>query len=129
MSVLDENVPPSQRRLLHSWHVSVRHVGYGIGRKGLQDDEIIPFLLTLRRPTFFTLDAGFFKPRLCHERYGLVYMSVTQSEAAAFVRRLLRHPQFNTQAKRMGAVVRLSHASLSVWRLHAEEAAFVDWVK
>lgn len=36
-----------------------------------QDDEIIRFLLQLRRPTFFTRDEDFFDRRFCHAKYGL----------------------------------------------------------
>jgi len=51
-----------------------------------------------------------------------------QYEAASFVRRVLRHRQFNTQAKRMGTVMRLSHLGITVWYLHAEEEVFVEWI-
>ena len=129
MNILDENILEDQRQLLSGWRVPFRQVGYEVGRTGMKDDEVIPLLLGLRRPTFFTHDAGFFKSGLCHSRYCLVYLHVEQEEAATFLRRLLRHPELNTQAKRMGLVIRLSHAGLSVWRLHAEEAAFVDWLK
>jgi hypothetical protein len=128
VNVLDESVPPSQRRLLRSWRVPIRHFGYEIGRRGMQDDEIIPFLLGLRRPTFFSLDFDFYKRTLCHARYCLVSLDVKQYEAATFVRRLLRHPQFSTGAKRMGAVIRVSHAGLTVWRLHQEEVELIDWM-
>lgn len=94
----------------------------------MQDDEIIPFLLSLRRPTFFSLDFDFYQRTLCHARYCLVSMEVKQYEVATFVRRLLHHPAFNTETKRMGAVIRLSHANLSVWRLHAEKEELIDWV-
>ena len=93
----------------------------------MKDDEIIPFLLSLRRPTFFTLDQGFFDRSRCHARYSLVYLAVEQDEAAVFVRRLLRHPEFDTQARRMGAVIRASHTGLTVWRLHAEQHASIRW--
>jgi hypothetical protein len=54
MNVLDENISISQRNVLKTWHIPARHIGYDIGRKGMKDDEIIPLLLTLTRPTFFT---------------------------------------------------------------------------
>ncbi len=127
MIILDEHIPPSQRHLLRSWRMPVRQIGYDIGRKGMQDDEIIPFLRRLRRPTFFTLDLGFHSRNLSDARYCLAYMNVRQPEVAAFARRLLRHPDFNTQAKRMGAVIRISHAGLSAWRLHVQEEASFDW--
>jgi len=127
VNILDENFPPNLRQLLRSWHVPVRHIGYDTGRKGMKDDEIIPFLLGLRRPTFFTLDMGFFRRDNCHARYCLVCLNVEQHEAASFVRRLLRHPEFNTQAKRMGSVTRISPARISMWRLHAENEIFLNW--
>ncbi len=108
MNILDESIRPNQRRLLRAWHISVRHIGSDIGQEGMKDDEIIPLLLTLRRPTFFTPDFNFYKRRLCHARYCLVCLDVRQDEAATFVRRFLRHPEFDTEAKRMGAVIRVS---------------------
>jgi hypothetical protein len=57
----------------------------------------------------------------------LVYLAVAKDEVAPFVRRLLRHPEFNTVAKRMGTVIRVSQVDLSVWRLHAEEVLHVVW--
>ena len=53
----------------------------------------------------------------CHTRYCLVYLAVAKDEVAPFIRRLLRHREFDTVAKRMGTVVRVSHVDLSVWRL------------
>jgi hypothetical protein len=71
MIILDENFPESQRQLLRGWRVPIRQIGYEVGRKGMQDDEIITFLLRRRRSTFFTLDLGFYQRRLCHDRYSL----------------------------------------------------------
>ena len=127
MNVLDENILESQRQLLLKWHVPFRQIGYEIERKGLKDDEIIPFLRRLRHATLFTTDHHFYKRNLCHTRYGLVYLGVEQSEAAIFVRRLFQHPEFDTQAKRMGNVIRVSHIGLAVWRLYAEKEAYFGW--
>ncbi len=91
MNLLDESIPENQRKLLRQWRVSVRHLGYEIERRGIKDDAIIPYLLQLPRPTFFTMDSDFYKRRLCHARYCLVYLDVEQPRAAEFVRRLLRH--------------------------------------
>ena len=127
MIIPDEHIPPSQRHRLRSWRIPVRQIGYDAGRKGLQDDEIIPFLRGLRRPTFVSLDQGFYERSLCHPRYCIVHLTVKQYEVAAFLRRLLRHPAFNTQAKRMGAVSRVSQARLSVWRPNASSEASLNW--
>lgn len=127
MNMLDENILKDQRQQLLQWRVPIRHIGYDIGRMGMKDSEIIPLLLQLRRPTFFTLDLGFYKRTLCHARYCLVCMAIVQQEAATFVRRFLRHQAFNTQAKRMGTAVRLSSVGLSVWRLHTDPKTEFAW--
>src|SRR6266487_3493649 len=120
MNVLDENFPRDQRLILQSWHISVHHIGFDLGWEGMQDVEIIRLLHRLRRPTFFTFDLDFYKRRLSHAEYSIVYLVVFQADAAEYVRRLLRHSAFNTEAKRMGNVIRVSSSGLTVWRLHAE---------
>lgn len=127
MNILDENIVESQRQLLRGWRISIRQIGHEIGRKGMKDEAVIPFLLTLRRPTFFTRDLGFHKRANVHPRYCLVCLAVKQSEAAHFVRRALKHPQLNTQAKRMGLVVQASHTGISVWRLHTKQEVRFPW--
>ena len=127
MNILDENISKSQRQLLESWRISIKQIGINTGRSGMKDMEIITFLQKLRRPTFFTKDDDFFKPQLCHARYGLVYLDVEKSEAAVFIRRLFKHTEFNTQAKRMGNVVRVSDAGLACWRLHIRNEIHFKW--
>jgi len=129
VNILDENIPRNQRELLINWRISIRQIGYDAGRKGIQDEEIIPLLHQLRRPTFFTRDSDFFDRKLCHQRYCLVYMDVDKYEASFFVRRVLRHPEFDTQAKRMGAVIRVSSRGLSLYRLRTGELTSLDWPK
>ncbi len=127
MNVLDENIIDSQRQLLKTWRIPVRQIGCETGHKGLQDHEIIPLLMKLRRPTFFTRDLGFYDQSFCHNRYCLVCLAVDEHEVAVFVRRLLRQDEFDTQKKRMGRVIRISQRGMSVWRLHAEEEDFFEW--
>lgn len=129
MNVLDENILESQRQLVRSWRIPVRQIGHELGRKGMQDEEIIPFLLTLRRPTLFTRDLGFYSQSLCHAHYSLVILAVGQYEAAHFVRRTLNHPNFNTQAKRMGSVIRVMHTGLVAWRLLVGQELRHPWPK
>ena len=127
MNIRDENIPRNQRELLLSWRVSIRQIGYDTGRKGIQDDEIMPLLHQLRRPTFFTRDSDFFNRNLCHQRYCLVYMDVDKYEAALFVRRVLSQAELDTQAKRMGMVIRVSRKGLSLYRLRTGKLTFLDW--
>lgn len=127
MNILDENIIKSQRQLLKSWRIRIRQIGYEVGRRGIKDDEIIPLLLELRRATFFTRDLGFYERSLCHKRYCLVCIAVEKHETAVFIRRLLRHGEFDTQAKRIGTVIRVSRKGLFVWRLHAKTEQFFYW--
>ena len=127
MNILDEQILDNQRQLLKSWRIAARQIGYDIGRKGLKDKEIIPLLLQCRKPTFFTLDFDFFESRLCHAKYSIVCMDVGKHEAALYIRRLLRHPDFDTIAKRCGRVIRLSSMRIGIWKLHAEKEVFIDW--
>jgi hypothetical protein len=128
VNILDENILESQRQLLQDWRVHVRQIGYDVGRKGLKDSEIVAFLLELRRVTFFSLDDDFFDPDLCHAKYALVFLDVRKQEVALFVRRFLRHREFDTVAKRLGIVVRVSSTGITVWRLHAEDEDRFEWV-
>ena len=127
MNILDENIIDNQRRQLLNWRVSVRQIGYESGRKGMKDHEIIPFLHQMNHPTFFSRDDDFYKRRLCHAGYCLVYLDVRKEDVAVFVRRVLRHMAFKTKAKRMGKVIRASHSGLSIWNLHAEKEERLNW--
>ena len=127
MNILDENIIDNQRRQLNSWRISVRQIGFEIGRKGMKDREIIPFLHQLNQPTFFTRDDDFYERSLCHAGYCLVYLDVRKEEVATFVRRVLRHRVFKTKARRMGKIIRASHVGLSVWQQHAEKEDHFGW--
>ena len=127
MNILDENVIDSQRNQLRSWHIAVRQIGYEIGWKGMKDREIIPLLHQVNQPTFFTRDSDFYHPNLCHAGYSLAFLDVRKQEVALFVRRLLSYPAFNTKAKRMGKVIRVSHIGLSFWQLHQRTEEHLAW--
>lgn len=123
MNILDEDVRADQRELLRQHRIAIRQIGHDLAHKGIKDQAILPFLHQLRRPTFFTLDRGFYDRRLCHPNYCLVWLDVDRRQVSAYIRRVLRHPRLNTQAKRMGAVIRVSPAGLHVWKRHGEEEA------
>jgi hypothetical protein len=125
--VLDENLPDSQRRLLRSWRIRAQQVGHELGRPGMRDVEILRFLRRLPRPTFFTRDDWFYQPGHRNSRGCLTLLAVAEDEAASFIRRVLRHPSLDTHGKRMGKVVRATHAGLRVWRLHSDTEERLLW--
>ncbi len=116
MIILDENINASQRELLRKWRFPIRQIGVDVAKQGIQDEQVIPFLLQLRRPTFFTRDIDFYSRQLCHLRYSLVFLYVEKYEVASFVRRFLHHSTFDSQEKRMGVVARVSPIGITVWR-------------
>jgi len=126
--VLDENLPDHQRQLLRSWRVPVRQVGLDIGKKGMGDTTVISLLHRHGSVTFFTRDTDYFDKRLCHLRYCLVCLGVERSEAASFVRRVLRHPAFCTWARRKGRVLFVTHTGIRWWRLGSTEEEFARWM-
>ena len=127
VNILDENIAIQQREQLREWRIPVRQIGPDIAHLGIKDAAIIPLLHQLHQPTFFTLDDDFYKRYLCHARYCLIYLDVDRSQAAEYVRRVLRHPEFNTIAKRLGTVLRASSQGLTIWRLHAIQEESIPW--
>ena len=128
MIFLDENIIDSQRLLLQSWKIHIRQIGYEIGRKGMKDPEIIPFLHKTGEVTFFTRDGGLYQKDLCHSKYCIIYLAVGQSEVATFIQRLLKHSDFNTKAKRMGKIVSISHLYIRFWELKQDSETLVKWI-
>lgn len=125
MNILDESIDLSQRHHLEAWKIHFRQVGVEIGSSGMKDREgIIPLLHRLKRPTFFTLDHGFYHPTLRHQGYCLVFLDVWEDEAAASIRRFSRHPAFR---QRMGKVVRVHHRGVSYWQARVNKARALSW--
>jgi hypothetical protein len=127
MLVLDENLPAGQQQLLRKARIRFRVVGVEVAATGAQDENLIPVLHGLLQPTFFSLDRDFFRPDWTHPNYCLVWLEVPDDHAAEFVRRFLRHPAFDTQAKRMGAVVRAHDAAISCWQFGKRVPTTIAW--
>jgi len=127
VNVLDENIPIDQREQPRRWRIATRLIGADIAAKGVLDDAILPLLVTLPRPTFFTRDGGFYRRAFCHARYCLVVLGVAEGEVAAYSRRVLRHPVLRTHASRLGRVVRVSSTGVTFWQLNSPAETFFPW--
>ncbi|MBM4256804.1 MAG: hypothetical protein FJ147_13015 [Deltaproteobacteria bacterium] len=90
-------------------------------------DDILPLLHHLKRPTFFTLDHGFYHPSLLHQGYCLVFLDIWEDEVADYVHRFLRSPEFRTQSQRMGKTMRVRHTGVSYWQLHHRGEKRLRW--
>ena len=116
MNVLDENVPRDQADLLRQWGIRFRSISRDLGYQGIDDDEIRPLLLRLKKPTLLTRDEDFFRRDFAHPRYCLVWFDVTVEETAFFIRRFLKHPLALRSSRRQesAAVVDLKTVRLMV---------------
>jgi hypothetical protein len=128
MNIVDEAIGAPECQRLRAYRIHFRQIGAGVGRTGMKDrEDILPLLHRLKQPTFFTLDHGFYHPMLLHQGYCLVFLDVWDDEAAEYIRRLLRHPEFRTQAQRMGKVVCVRHSGVSYWQIPVKEEQTASW--
>jgi hypothetical protein len=129
MLIIDENISEIEVWRLREWRVWVRQIGPDVAKASTTDENILPVLHRLKTPTFFTRDRDFWHPKLCHARYALVFLDVPEHEGeiAVAIRRFLRHPAFNTHAKRMGKVIRIHFAGVQFWQLHKGALQSVEW--
>ena len=107
MNVLDENIRQDQAEQLRRWRIKFRRLVVDIKHPGIKDPQVIPALQQLHRPTFFTHDQDYFRRKLLHPSYCLVWLDLFDGDAASFIRAFLRHPAFRTHALRMHVVARL----------------------
>jgi hypothetical protein len=129
MFILDENISESEVWRLREAGLAVRVFGVDLGEKSDADEEIIPLLHRLKQPTFFTKDGDFWDRTLLHAGYCLVRLDVPEheGEVAAAIRRFLRHPLFNTHAKRLGKVVHVYAQGAKYWQLGRQGLQAVAW--
>ena len=127
MFILDENYPESQVLRLRNWGIHVRVVGVELAQLGIKDDNLLPQLHRLSRPTLFTRDQDFFHAGLAHAKYSLVWLNVVELRAAFFTRRFLGHPLFDPQAKRMGKVARVHPKGVHYWQVGKQDMQMARW--
>ena len=127
MLVLDENLPESQRQKLRDWRVRFRTIGREIALSGTIDENLVAVLHRLPNATFFTLDRDFYRLDWRHVRYCIVWLDVADDQAADFIRRFLRQPVFNTNAKRMGSVARVHATGVQYRRIHDRTSNSIAW--
>ena len=124
--VLDENIHEPRYQALRR-RFSMVKVGDGFGYHSMSDQNIRNELHHSKQ-TFHTQDPDFYHPRHRHPTYCLVFYDVKAKDFVSCVQRFLRHPRFNTRAKRMGLVVRVTLEQIEVWEIHHENREIVEWI-
>jgi hypothetical protein len=126
--ILDHNIPEDQAQQLRGRRIHFRQIGFEVGRPEWDDQqEILRFLHASKQVTFFTRDLGFFRARLCHTNYCLAVLSVPVLETAYYIRKVLRHPDFRTRAKRNGKVIRVSTKNINFWDIQRQRPSSTRW--
>lgn len=127
--VLDENISaPGAKDCARGASVSATSAR-PLAEYGTDDADLIPILHRLPRPTFFTHDADFWTPHLCHPAYCVVFLDVEDTEAAGYIRRFLRHPDFETHAARLGKVIQARSTGLTFYDSRYGKAKPVSWLR
>ena len=129
MIVLDENISTAEEAKLTGWGIRCRTIGVHVASKGDDDAHLLTFLLTLARPTFFSHDQDFWDQSRQHSRYCLVWLDTEETEQAGFIRAFLRHPEFNTRAKRLGKVVRVHADGLTCHHSRHGRPKRIAWLR
>ena len=130
MLVIDENISEIEVWRLRECGLAVRQIGPDVANQSIGDDDILPVLHRLKQPTFFTRDGDFWNLRLWHAGYCLVFLDVPEheGEVAAAIRRFLKHPAFNTHAKRAGKVVRVHADGMHYWERGRPPQRVAPWL-
>jgi hypothetical protein len=129
--VVDEHLDHFQvTEALQGW-ITAEQIGVELrSEKRFSDERIISLLIRLKRRTFVTIDSDFYKKRLCHRAYCLIYFHLTmeqQAQIPALLRRLFKIPGFRSVRERMGKVVHVSHEQIRYHQLGVEEEQFLAW--
>ncbi|MBM3237208.1 hypothetical protein FJZ31_13025 [Candidatus Poribacteria bacterium] len=98
--------------------------------KGLSDEQIIPFLRSLKRRTFVTIDNWFYKARLCDNTYCLIYFHLAmeqQAQIPSLLRHLFQIAGFRTVRERMGKVVRVGHETIRYYQRNLPGEQTLAW--
>lgn len=99
-------------------------------RELVLDERIPEILLTLRSPTFITIDTDFLDPRWCNPNYSILHFALQNKEQRlipGLLRALLRRSEFRTRAVRMGKVARISTSSIEYWQFPSREPRLILW--
>ncbi len=124
--VLDELFDDTVFERLKSQHIAIDKIGAGFGNTGWSDEKILQALQSSGK-TFHTRDHGFYRLSCLHPSYCIVCYDVPLGEMTLYIRRFLRHPLFNTHAKRLGKVVKITTQRIEFWQRRHSTKTIVRW--
>jgi hypothetical protein len=96
----------------------------------IRDDRVPEILLTLKSPTFITIDHGFWNARLCHPGYCVLFFALRDDQQQlipGLLRALLRRAGFRHRGDRMGKVVHIGAKGISYWQFQQAGLKKIRW--
>jgi len=97
------------------------------GLSGTINKRFFAICIRPNKSRFSLVTWGFFRAPLRHANYRLVALTVPVLETADYIAKFLRHPQFNTRAKRNGKVIKVSTKSINFWAIGRQQHGTVRW--
>lgn len=114
---------------LRQW-ITVRRLAEVRPKEVILDDRIPEILLTLKQPTFVTIDKDFWQRRWCNPNYCIIYVAVRDNQQdllPGLLRQLWHRPEFQTRAKRMGKVIHVSSTGVKFWQFRGRTLQRISW--
>lgn len=96
----------------------------------IKDDRIPILLHSLKKPTFITIDMGFWNKNLLDPNYCILYFALQdhqQAQLPDLLRQLLRIKEFKTKAIRMGKVAKVSTTLIEYWQWSSPNKYQILW--
>jgi len=116
-NILDANIEADNVSQLRR-PLKVKQIGVHFLPGSADDERIISLLRRLKTPTFVTKDCkDFYQRRRLDKRYCIICVDVHWTEFVSTVRKIFRHPLFNTVAKRMGKVIRVTSTHINYFEV------------
>jgi|GEM_PF-5439417 len=125
--LLDEHVIARHAEEIQKKISSVNQIGVDWGEPGWDDiEQIIPHLHH-SKTTFHTLDEDFFKRRLLHNDYCIVFYNIPIKNFVDSVLNFLHHPLFDSHAKRLGKIIKVSLNNIVYWDIVDHKIHETTW--
>ena len=116
-NILDANIDAEYESQLRR-PLKVKQIGVHFLPGNADDERIVNLLGRLKTPTFITKDCkDFYNRQRLDKRYCIVCVDVHWTEFVSAVRKIFRHPLFNTVAKRMGKVIRVTSTHINYFEV------------
>src|SRR5258708_16672019 len=128
--VLDDQLDASAvLPIIQKWAKVTRLRDLRIGQQVL-DDRVPSILLAINKPTFLTIDQGFWSRRWCNPNYCVLYFALRSDQQARIpdlLRRLMRLPEFQTQSRRNGKIAIVCLESVEYWQWQMTDPQRITW--